>query len=76
MKKMKTLVRKGRKGPSIRKQCKLLGISGNAVYYKPKGERPESEEAMKKMDRFYMDIPLRARGRCGCTCSTRACTSS
>jgi transposase InsO family protein len=34
-----------------------LGISGNAVYYKPKGERPENEEAMKKMDRFYMEHP-------------------
>lgn len=57
VKKMKTLVRKGRKGLSIRKQCKLLGISGNAVYYKPKGERLENEEAMKKMDRFYMEHP-------------------
>ena len=50
MRKKRTLVKKGRKGLSIRKQCKLLGISGNAVYYKPKGERPENEEAMKKMD--------------------------
>lgn len=36
MRKKRTLVQKGRKGLSIRKQCKLLGISGNAVYYKPK----------------------------------------
>ncbi len=43
MRKKRTLVQKGRKGLSIRKQCKLLGISGNAVYYKPKGERPENE---------------------------------
>ena len=57
MRKMKTLVRKGRKGLSIRKQCKLLGVSINAIYYKPKGERPENEEAMKKMDRFYMEHP-------------------
>lgn len=57
MRKKRTLVQKGRKGLSIRKQCKLLGISGNAVYYKPKGERPENEEAMKKMDRFYMEHP-------------------
>ena len=48
MRKKRTLVQKGRKGLSIRKQCKLLGISVNAVYYKPKGERPENEEAMKK----------------------------
>ena len=57
MRKKRTLVQKGRKGLSVRKQCKLLGISGNAVYYKPKGERPENEEAMKKMDRFYMEHP-------------------
>ena len=57
MKKMKTLVRKGRKGLSIRNQCKLLGISGNAVYYKPKGESQENEETMRKMDRFYMEHP-------------------
>lgn len=57
MRKKRTLVQKGRKGLSIRKRCKLLGISGNAVYYKPKGERPENEEAMKKMDRFYMEHP-------------------
>ena len=55
MKKMKTLVRKGRKGLSIRNQCKLLGISGNEVYYKPKGESQENEDAMRKMDRFYME---------------------
>lgn len=37
-----------------------MGISGNAVYYKPKGERPENEEAMKKMDRFFS---MDGRGR-------------
>lgn len=57
MKKTRTLVQRGREGLSIRKQCKLLCISGNAVYYKPKGERPENEEAMKRMDRFYMGHP-------------------
>ena len=62
MKKKRTLVQKGRKGPSIRKQCKLLGVSINAVYYKPKGERPENEEAMKKMDRFYMEHPTAGYG--------------
>jgi putative transposase len=29
-----------------------LGIIGNAVYCKSKGERPENEEAMRKMDMF------------------------
>lgn len=57
MRKKRTLVQKGRKGLSIRKQCKLLGVSINAIYYKPKGERPENEEAIKKMDRFYMEHP-------------------
>ena len=57
MKKKRTLVQKGQKVLSIRKQCKLLGVSINAIYYKPNGERPENEEAMKKMDRFYMEHP-------------------
>ena len=60
MRKKRTLVQKGRKGLSIRKQCKLLGVSINAIYYKPKGERPENEEAMKKMDRFFS---MDGRGR-------------
>lgn len=35
MRKKRTLVQKGREGLSIRKQCELLGVSINAIYYKP-----------------------------------------
>lgn len=50
MSKKRTLVQKGRKGLSIRKQCRLLGISGNAVYYKPKGNKiPERKYENNKL---------------------------
>lgn len=50
------LVKKRYKSLSIKKKCKLLGISNNAVYYK-KTENPENIQAMKAMDKFYLDHP-------------------
>ena len=42
---------------SIKEQCKLLGISNNAVYYRKKAENPENVKAMRAMESFYLDHP-------------------
>ena len=42
---------------SIKEQCKLLGISNNAVYYRKKAENLENVKAMRALDSFYLDHP-------------------
>ena len=52
MKKMNAPVLKGRKSLNIRKQCKLLGIIGNAIYYKPTDASESVEVLQQAIARF------------------------
>lgn len=45
-------------GLSLTRQCKLLGISRSAVYYKPKPIHTEDLELMKLIDEQYMKTPV------------------
>lgn len=42
---------------SIRRQCDLLGIHRSGLYYKPKGEKEENLEVMKKIDTRHIQKP-------------------
>ncbi len=42
---------------SVRRQCKLLGVSRTAVYYEPVGESAENMELMRLMDQIHLDEP-------------------
>ena len=50
---------------SIQKQCKILGVSRTAHYYKPKGESEENLIIMKKIDKEHIEHP--AKGVVGMT---------
>ena len=50
---------------SIQKQCKILGLSRTAHYYKPKGESEENLQIMKKIDKEHIEHP--AKGVVGMT---------
>lgn len=39
---------------SIQKQCKILGLSRTAHYYKPKGKSEEILQIMKKIDKEHI----------------------
>ena len=40
---------------SIQKQCRILGLSRTAHYYKPKGESEENLKIMKKIDKEHIE---------------------
>lgn len=42
---------------SKRKQCDLLGVTRGTVYYKPKGEKQENLDMMRKMDEYHLEYP-------------------
>lgn len=42
---------------SIRKQCQVLGVTRNSLYYTPKGEKTENLEIMRIMDEHYLKHP-------------------
>lgn len=42
---------------SIVRQCKMFKISRTAVYYQPKGEKPENLKLMRLMDEQYLKTP-------------------
>ena len=42
---------------SIQKQCRILGLSRTAHYYKPKGESEENLQIMKKIDKEHIEHP-------------------
>jgi len=44
---------------SIRRQCELLGVNRNKVYYKPVKDQSEDMELMRKMDREYLEHPTK-----------------
>ena len=50
---------------SIQKQCRILGLSRTAHYYKPKGESEENLQIMKKIDKEHIEHP--AKGVVGMT---------
>lgn len=56
MKERRSMVMAGR-GPSVRKQCGLLGIHRSGLYYKPLGESKENLSVMQLMDAHYMEHP-------------------
>ncbi len=53
----KTLINKGDKEMSVRKQCELLNISRSGVYYKRKEESAYNIELMHMIDKEYTDHP-------------------
>ena len=42
---------------SIRRQCRLAGLSRNSVYYEPVGESEENLELMRMIDERYLNRP-------------------
>ena len=50
---------------SIQKQCRILGLSRTAHYYKPKGESEENLQIIKKIDKEHIEHP--AKGVVGMT---------
>ena len=44
-------------GVSIRRQCMLLGVTRNGIFYQPLGETPENLEMMRLMDIHYLLHP-------------------
>ena len=44
-------------GPSIRRQCALLGLSRSSVYYQPVGVDPEELELMRAIDELHLHRP-------------------
>ncbi|MBQ8282597.1 MAG: transposase [Paraprevotella sp.] len=50
---------------SIHQQCKILGLSRTAHYYKPKGESSENLEIMQRIDKEHTLHP--AKGVVGMT---------
>lgn len=44
---------------SIQKQCRILGLSRTAHYYKPKGESEENLQIMKKIDKEHIEHPAK-----------------
>ena len=51
------LIGRTAKGPSIRKQCKLLKVNRSSLYYRPLGESPENLKIMELMDRHAVTFP-------------------
>ena len=43
---------------SLVRQCRMLGISRSAVYYKPIGESAENLQLMRLIDEQFMDTPF------------------
>jgi putative transposase len=42
----------------IRKQCELLYIHRNGLYYKPNAEKEENLKIMELLDKQYLDTPF------------------
>ena len=45
-------------GPSMRRQCELLGVSRSSVYYEPVGVAPEDMELMRVIDELHLKHPF------------------
>lgn len=45
-------------GPSIRRQCELLGVNRSSVYYRPVGVDTEELELMKAIDELHLERPF------------------
>lgn len=44
---------------SLRRQCELLGVNRNKLYYKPVKDQSEDLELMRKMDPEYLEHPTK-----------------
>src|SRR5690242_21390749 len=45
-------------GLSISRQCTLLGLARSSFYYRPRAERAEELELLKRLDRIFTDCPV------------------
>ena len=45
-------------GLSISRQWTLLGIARSSLYYRPRPERAEELEHLKRLDRIFTDYPV------------------
>jgi len=45
-------------GLSVIRQCALLGIARSSFYYRPRPERAEELELLKRLDRIFTDHPV------------------
>ena len=45
-------------GLSLSHQCRLLGVSRSALYYRPLGENAATLNLMDRIDKLYMDYPF------------------
>ena len=43
---------------SLRAQCALVAIGRSSIYYRPKGESPETPALMRKIDALFMKYPF------------------
>lgn len=51
------LVQAAANGPSLRRQCVLLGVSRSHYYYEPCLETPENLKLMKRLDALHLEWP-------------------
>lgn len=52
------MIDKGRRGPSIARQCILLGLSRSGVYRRPRGVSAEGLALMRLLDEQYLKTPF------------------
>ena len=52
------LVRAGPRGPSLRQQCRLLGVSRSSWYYRPRPASPETLRLQRRIDELYLAHPF------------------
>jgi transposase InsO family protein len=45
-------------GPSVSRQCALLGVARSSFYYRPRPESAEELELLKRLDRMFTDNPV------------------
>ena len=45
-------------GLSISRQCTLLGVARNSLYYRPRPESAAELEPLKRLDRIFTDHPV------------------
>ena len=51
------MVDRGR-GPSLSRQCELLGVSRSSQYYEPRGESAANLALMRRMDELHLEYPF------------------
>ena len=54
----KAMVRRDVPGLSLSRQCEILLLSRSSIYYRPKGESPETLALMRRIDELFLKHPF------------------